>query len=290
MEAGSLRSPALFPPEAEAGEPSQGPHALLPTRTGVAVVEEPSDPDRIQEAHSSIRGSLRGTLDGQHCGSAPEVAVIHQDPSRFHVSWAKRTRDSILGPAADAPPPVWIINGAPAYMVQRILDVCRQGQGWQFLVVWEGYGPEEGSWVPLRHILDKELLRAFYWDHPDKPGRVPGGLVECQYRFFFLLLICSFSPRGCGQPVASTGETHLRCIIISGLFKALSPNHRHWIVSTPVSDAPTFLAWWINVNFRFFLVVFRRSLGPICEGVSSGLSTVHSQVLLREAQHIARSF
>lgn len=32
-----------------------------------------------------------------------------------------------------------------------------------------------GLWVPRRHIPDQEPLRAFYYDHPEKPSRVPGG-------------------------------------------------------------------------------------------------------------------
>lgn len=37
----------------------------------------------------------------------------------------------------------------PSMKVQKILDVRRQGQGWQDVVEWEGYDPGEQQWIPI---------------------------------------------------------------------------------------------------------------------------------------------
>ena len=88
----------------------------------------------------------------------------------FHVSQIKPVKDSPLVPAVTPPPPPEIVDGGPVYRVKKLLAVRNRGRGKQFLVDWEGYGPEERLWVPSRHIMDHTLIDDFYRDHPEQPG------------------------------------------------------------------------------------------------------------------------
>ena len=88
----------------------------------------------------------------------------------FHVSQVKPTKDSSI--ATKPPPPLEAADGGPLYKVKRLLAVRNRGRGKQFLVNWEGYGPEERQWIPQSYIDDPSLIQDFYRDHPELPGQV----------------------------------------------------------------------------------------------------------------------
>uniref|UniRef100_A0A8C2B1F0 Gypsy retrotransposon integrase-like protein 1 n=1 Tax=Cyprinus carpio TaxID=7962 RepID=A0A8C2B1F0_CYPCA len=91
----------------------------------------------------------------------------------FHVSCIK--------PVSRSPPPTSFsavrIEDSPVYTVRRIIDRRRRGRGHQYLVDWEGYGPEERSWVSPKDILDPSLIDDFLRSRQHFPAGAPGGAL-----------------------------------------------------------------------------------------------------------------
>ncbi|KAL0148188.1 hypothetical protein M9458_056509 [Cirrhinus mrigala] len=97
----------------------------------------------------------------------------------FHVSLLKPFHPPLIpstepGHEEEPPPPLLLEDGS-IYSVKEILQSRRRGGQLQYLVDWEGYRPEERSWVPRADILDPTLLEDFHTSHPEFPAPRPRG-------------------------------------------------------------------------------------------------------------------
>ena len=87
----------------------------------------------------------------------------------FHVSRIKPAVTHALCPTPALPPAPCIIDGGETFTVREFMDCRHRGRGLQYLVDWEGYGPEERSWTPARFILDEGLITDYHRTHPVPP-------------------------------------------------------------------------------------------------------------------------
>uniref|UniRef100_W5NNL9 Integrase catalytic domain-containing protein n=1 Tax=Lepisosteus oculatus TaxID=7918 RepID=W5NNL9_LEPOC len=107
----------------------------------------------------------------------PPTLRVHS----FHVSLLKPYHRFPLSRPRPPPPPPRLIDGLPSYTVNKILDARWLRGRLQFLVDWEGYGPEERSWVCEKDILDRSLIDDFIRTRSlGSSGADPkGGVLSC---------------------------------------------------------------------------------------------------------------
>lgn len=82
----------------------------------------------------------------------------------FHVSLLKPFHSpvSIEPDQTEEPPVPLLLEEGSIYNVKEILESWWRGGRLEYLVDWEGFGPEERSWVPTDDILDPALLEGFH--------------------------------------------------------------------------------------------------------------------------------
>ena len=97
----------------------------------------------------------------------------------FHVSLLEPYREDPIGrPTKEIPVPD-IVEEQPSYVVTEVVDSRWYGNAKskfpnrfvQYLVSWEGYGPEENSWEPYEMLegTASQALLNFHKRYPSKP-------------------------------------------------------------------------------------------------------------------------
>ncbi|KAL0153009.1 hypothetical protein M9458_051679, partial [Cirrhinus mrigala] len=113
-----------------------------------------------------------------------ELADDYRISPTFHVSLLKPAGDpegvEDLDEAASQGPPPVVDGSEEVYRVNTILDSRRRRGQLQYLVDWEGFGPEERSWVASGDILDPSLTTDFHTNHPDRPAPRRRGRPRCR--------------------------------------------------------------------------------------------------------------
>ncbi|KAL0168428.1 hypothetical protein M9458_036650, partial [Cirrhinus mrigala] len=89
----------------------------------------------------------------------------------FHVSLLKPAGGPGENPEEETHPG----QGRGSVPGQRPTRLQTPGRGTPVPGQWEGYGPEERSWVNARDVLDPSLKEAFHQTHPEKPAPRPRG-------------------------------------------------------------------------------------------------------------------
>ncbi|KAI5608620.1 hypothetical protein C0J50_6594, partial [Silurus asotus] len=119
-----------------------------------------------ESAHTQLHRAVRNTR--RHADARRLELTRFRPGDRVWLS----TRDLMLKlPCRDPAAPVQpeVVDQPEVYAVQEVLDSRWRGGRLENLVDWEGYGPEERSWVARQDVLDLALLEVFHTAHPHRP-------------------------------------------------------------------------------------------------------------------------
>lgn len=108
-----------------------------------------------------LRRTMQSRNQDQPMCHLTETAHPSQDPSHLSCLPTENIQSQPSRSPFSFPHLHQVIDGDPVYEVQPLLIIRCQGHEVLYLMDWQGYGPNEHSWVPRRHILDPLLNMDF---------------------------------------------------------------------------------------------------------------------------------
>ncbi len=89
----------------------------------------------------------------------------------FHSSLLKPfvPNDSTLFPSRERPRPGLIVTseGTEEWVVEKLLDKRKRGRGYQYLVRWQGWGPEADEWIPASVAQELAAYDEWLLENPE---------------------------------------------------------------------------------------------------------------------------
>ncbi len=87
----------------------------------------------------------------------------------FHVSLLEPFHPNTIPGRLLPPSPPITVQGEDFFRVREVLDSRQRANRIEYLIDWEGYGPQDRSWEPADNLTDLAIM-TFHERFPSKPG------------------------------------------------------------------------------------------------------------------------